>query len=110
MVDHDSLAATLHDSAFMAVNAGEPLPGAEAMYRKAQRFARSNQPSFRPINDTLLGMLRLRHGDLEGGHRLLRATESPLRGTGEPFIELFRSCLLVRLGKTCEHIMPRPSA
>jgi hypothetical protein len=32
------LGAVLHDSAFMAVNAGEPLPDAESMYREARQF------------------------------------------------------------------------
>ena len=86
--DHDSLGGVLHDTAYMAVNAGEPLAEAEAMYREALRYPRASQPSFSPISFSRIGMLRLRQGDLEGGERLLREAEPPLRGTGEPLIEL----------------------
>ena len=44
-VDHGVLGSVLHDSAFMAVNAGEPLPDAERMYREAQRFPGETRPS-----------------------------------------------------------------
>jgi len=88
VADHDSLGAVLHDTAYMAVNAGEPLADAEAMYREALRYPRASQPSFAPISFSRLGMLRLRQGDLEGGEQLLREAEPPLRGTGEPLIEL----------------------
>jgi serine/threonine protein kinase len=88
VVDHGILGAVLHDSAFMAVNAGEPLPDAEAMYREAQRFPRPGQPAFQAVMDSRLGMLRLRQGDLEGGERLLRNAEPALRGKDEPLIEI----------------------
>ncbi|HMC62032.1 MAG TPA: tetratricopeptide repeat protein, partial [Candidatus Solibacter sp.] len=88
VVDHGILGAVLHDSAYMAVNAGEPLPDAEAMYREAQRFPNPSQTSFQAVNNSRLGMLRLRQGDLEGGERLLRDAEPTLRGTGEPLIEI----------------------
>jgi serine/threonine protein kinase len=88
VVDHGILGAVLHDSAYMAVNAGEPLSGAESMYREARQFPRPNQPSSRPIIDGRLGMLRLRQGDLDGGERLLRDAERALRGKEEPLIEI----------------------
>ncbi len=88
VVDHGILGAVLHDSAFMAVNAGEPLSGAESMYREARQFPRPNQPSSQPIIDGRLGMLRLRQGDLDSGERLLRDAERALRGKEEPLIEI----------------------
>lgn len=87
VVDPGVLGSVLHDSAYMAVNAGEPLQDAERVYREAARFPRRHQV-FQPINDSRLGMLRLRQGDLEGGERLLRDAEPVLRGTGEPLVEL----------------------
>ena len=88
IADHDSLGAVLHDTAYMAVNAGEPLPLAEALYHEAMLFPRASQSSFTAISYSRIGMLRLRQGDLEGGERLLREAEPPLRGSGEPLIEL----------------------
>ena len=88
VVDHQGLGAVLHDSAYMAVNAGEPLADAERTYREARRIPRPNQPSFLPASDSRLGMLRLRQGDLDGGERLLRDAEPALRGNGEPLIEI----------------------
>jgi serine/threonine protein kinase/tetratricopeptide (TPR) repeat protein len=86
--DRNSLGGILHDTAYMAVNAGEPLAEAEAMYREAMLYPRANQPSFAPISFSRIGMLHLRQGDLEGGEHLLREAEPPLRGNGEPLIEL----------------------
>jgi serine/threonine protein kinase len=86
-IDHRVLGAVLHDTAFMAVNAGEPLPDAEAMYREAKRFP-SPHKAFQAMMDSRLGMLRLRQGDLEGGERLLRAAEPQLRENGEPLVEI----------------------
>jgi serine/threonine protein kinase/tetratricopeptide (TPR) repeat protein len=88
VVDHSILGAVLHDSAFMALKAGEPLADAEAMYREAQRFPRPNQPAYHAVIDGRLGMLRLRQGDLNGGERLLRDAEAVLRGKDEPLIEI----------------------
>jgi len=78
----------LHDTAFMAVNAGEPLPDAEKMYREALRFPRPNKPTYEAMMNSRIGMLRLRQGDLQGGERLLRDAEPALRGNGEPLIEI----------------------
>ena len=88
VADHGSLGAVLHDTAYMAVNAGEPLASAEAMYREAMLFPRAGQSSFTAISYSRIAMLRLRQGDLEGGERLLHEAEPPLRGNGEPLIEL----------------------
>jgi serine/threonine protein kinase len=86
--DRDRLGGVLHDTAYMAVNTGEPLPEAERMYREALRFSRSDQAGYFAIAYSRIGMLRLRQGDLEGGERLLRAAEPALRGKGEPLIEI----------------------
>ena len=87
-VDHNVLGSVMHDTAFMAVNAGEPLADAEAMYLESLRFPRADRSEFQAINDSRVGMLRLRQGDLEGGERLLRGAEPALRGKGEPLIEI----------------------
>ena len=87
VVDRRVLGAVLHDSAFMAVNAGEPLPDAEATYREAKRFPGPHH-SFQAVMDSRLGLLRLRQGDLEGGERLLQAAEPQLREKGEPLVEI----------------------
>jgi tetratricopeptide (TPR) repeat protein len=86
--DHGILGAVLHDSAYQAVNAGEPLADAERTYREARQFPRPSQPSSEAAIDSRVGMLRLRQGDLDGGERLLRDAEPPLRGNGEPLIEI----------------------
>jgi serine/threonine protein kinase/tetratricopeptide (TPR) repeat protein len=78
----------LHDTAFMAVNAGEPLPDAEEIYREALRFPRPNDPLYSSTMNTRIGLLRLRQGDLAHGERLLREAEPALRGKGEPFTEV----------------------
>jgi len=87
-VDRASLGGALHDAAYMAVNAGAPLAEAEGSYRESLLFPRPNQPAFRAIVDSRLGMLRLRQGDLDGGGRILRDAEPLLRGKEEPLIEI----------------------
>jgi tetratricopeptide (TPR) repeat protein len=86
--DRDRLDGVLHDTAFMAVNAGEPLPDAEKMYRETLRFPRSNKPTYEAMMNSRIGMLCLRQGDLQEGERLLREAEPALRGKGEPLIEI----------------------
>jgi serine/threonine-protein kinase len=86
--DPSSLGGMLHDTAFMAVNAGEPLPEAEQMYREALRFPRPNDPLFASRVNSRIGMLRLRQGDLVEGERVLRDAEPALRGKGDPFVEI----------------------
>ena len=86
--DPTSLGGMLHDTAFMAVNAGEPLPDAEKMYREALRFPRRNDPLSPSIINSRIGMLRLRQGDLVEGERVLRDAEPALRGNGDPFTEI----------------------
>jgi serine/threonine protein kinase len=86
--DRDRLGGVLHDTAFVAVNAGEPLPDAERTYREALRFPGSDRAALLAIAYSRLGMLHLRQGDLEGGERLLRDAEPALRGHGEPLIEI----------------------
>jgi tetratricopeptide (TPR) repeat protein len=72
----------------MAVNAGEPLPDAEQMYREALRLPRRNDPLFASIMNSRIGMLRLRQGDLVEGERVLRDAEPALRANGDPFTEI----------------------
>ena len=86
--DPSSIGGSLHDTAFMAVNAGEPLPDAERMYREALRVPRRNDPLFPSIMNSRIGMLRLRQGDLVEGERVLRDAEPALRGNGDPFTEI----------------------
>ncbi|MGA3024935.1 MAG: serine/threonine-protein kinase [Bryobacteraceae bacterium] len=86
--DRSLLGSALHDTAFMAVNAGEPLPEAEIMYRETLRFPRANKPTYEAMMNSRIGMLRLRQGDLAEGERLLREAEPALRGNGDPLIEI----------------------
>ena len=89
--DRGLLGGALHDTAFMAVNAGEPLPYAEKLYREAIQFPPPNHPlpgSHRAIMNSRIGMLRLRQGDLAGGERLLRDVEPALQGKEGPLIEI----------------------
>jgi serine/threonine protein kinase len=86
--DRDSLGAALHDTAYMAANAGEPLAEAEQMYRESLLNPRPGQPEFAAIMNSRIGMLRLRQGDLEGGERILLEAERQLRGKDEPWIEI----------------------
>jgi tetratricopeptide (TPR) repeat protein len=87
--DRNRLGGVLHDTAYMAVNAGEPLPEAERMYREALQFpVRLRTDGNFGVAYSRIGMLRLRQGDLEGGERLLLQAEPMLGGKGEPMIEI----------------------
>jgi tetratricopeptide (TPR) repeat protein len=86
--DRGDLGGVLHDTAYTAVNAGQPLADAEAMYRESLRHPRLNQALFAAIVNGRIGMLRLRQGDLDGGERILLGAERALRGQGEPQIEI----------------------
>ncbi|MGA2039443.1 MAG: serine/threonine-protein kinase [Bryobacteraceae bacterium] len=86
--DRDRLGGVLHDTAYMAVNAGEPLPEAEKMYWEALWVSIPSNPLLPAISYSRVGMLRLRQGDLDGGERLLQEAEPALRGKGEPLIEI----------------------
>jgi tetratricopeptide (TPR) repeat protein len=88
VIDRGSLEGPLHDTAFMAVNAGEPLRDAEKTYREALRYPRPGQPTSPAIVKSRLGLLRLRQGDLEQGERLLRDAEPALRGKDGTAIEV----------------------
>ena len=91
VVDRTMLGGALHDTAYMAVNVGEPLPEAEEMYREAMRFPRAYQPlpgEYSAVMNSRIGMLRLRQGDLDRGERLLLDAEPVLRGNGDPLIEI----------------------
>jgi tetratricopeptide (TPR) repeat protein len=83
-----NLGGALHDTAYMAVNAGEPLTEAEEIYRESLRYPRPNEPEYAAIVNSRIGMLRLRQGDLTGGERMLLDCERVLRAKGEPMIEI----------------------
>ena len=83
-----TLGSALHDTAYMAVNAGEPLTEAEQIYRESLLYPRPNQPEYTAIVNSRIGMLRLRQGDLTGGERILLDCERVLRAKGEPMIEI----------------------
>jgi hypothetical protein len=107
--DHGVLGAVLHDSAFMAVNAGEPLPDAEADVPRSPAIPSSQPAHVSGNHDSRLGMLRLRQGDLEGasaccGTRNRRCAEKTNRSSRS-----FRFCTPARLGKMCAAAMRRPS-
>jgi hypothetical protein len=82
------LGGALHDTAYMAVNAGEPLAEAEEMYRETLQALTPPHSFLREITYSRIGMLRLRQGDLREGERLLLQAEPVLRGKGEPMIEV----------------------
>ena len=84
----DNYGAALHDTAYTAVNAGDPLAEAEKTYRESLRFPRPNQPDYPAVVNSRIGMLRLRQGDLDGGERILLEAERMLRGKDEPVIEI----------------------
>jgi tetratricopeptide (TPR) repeat protein len=88
VIDRGSLSGPLHDAAFMAVNAGEPLRDAEKTYREVLRYPRAGHPSLPAIVNGRLGLLRLRQGDLEQGQRLLLDAEQGLRTKDGPRIEI----------------------
>lgn len=88
VTDRGVLGSALHDTAYMAVSAGEPLAPAEDMYRESLHFPRPNVPAHSAIVNSRIGMLRLRQGDLDGGESILMDAEGVLRGEGEPMVEV----------------------
>ena len=86
----DCLSGALHDTAYVAVCAGEPLPEAERLYWEGS----SRPPRGRTLATQVaiakgrIGLLRLRQGDLAGGELLLSEAEAGQRGNGDPPIEI----------------------
>jgi hypothetical protein len=107
--DRGHLGGMLHDTAFMAVNAGEPLPEAEQMYREALCDSIPPIPFCRQFPDSRLGCFVFARATSMEGERLLRDAEPALRGKGEPLIEIVPVLYAARLKKTCGAITRRPS-
>lgn len=85
----DCLGGALHDTAFMTVSAGEPLPEAERLYWEFwSRTLKERTVPQVAIARSRIGLLRLRQGDLVGGELLLSEAESGQRGNGDPPIEI----------------------
>jgi len=85
----DCLGGALHDTAYVAVCAGEPLPEAERLYWEHLSLALSDRSSLHiAITKGRIGLLRLRQGDLAGGERLLLESDRALRADGDPPIEI----------------------
>jgi eukaryotic-like serine/threonine-protein kinase len=91
VTNRNGLGGALHDTAFMAVNAGEALPEAEKLYREAIPFRPAGEPfagAHAAIMKSRIGMLRLRQGDLDGGERVLIEADAVLRSHGDPLTEI----------------------
>jgi serine/threonine protein kinase len=86
-----SLGSVLNNTAFMAAKSGAPLDEAEKLFREAAAHGptQPEQAKLWPaINNTRIGALRLRQGDLTEGERLLRDSERILRSEPGPPIEI----------------------
>ena len=86
-----SLGSIINNTAFMAAKSGAPLDEAEKLFREAAANGptQPEQAKLWPaINDTRIGALRLRQGDLTEGERLLRESERVLRSEPGPPIEI----------------------
>jgi serine/threonine protein kinase len=86
-----SLGSIVNNTAFMAAKSGAPLEEAEKLFREAA----ANGPTepaqaklFPALNNTRIGALRVRQGDLTEGERLLRESEQLLRSEPGPPIEI----------------------
>jgi serine/threonine protein kinase len=91
VTNRNLLGPALHDTAFMAVNAGEALPEAEKLYREAISFSPAREPftgAHAAMMKGRIGMLRFRQGDLDGGERMLIEADALLRGPGDPLTEI----------------------
>jgi len=86
-----SLGAVINNTAFMAVKSGAPLDEAEKLFREAGAHGpteASQAKLFPALNNTRIGALRLKQGDLTEGERLLREAERVLRAEPGPPIEI----------------------
>ena len=86
-----SLGAVINNTAFMAVKSGAPLDEAEKLFREAGAHGpteASQAKLFPALNNTRIGGLRLKQGDLAEGERLLRESERVLRSEPGPPIEI----------------------
>jgi serine/threonine protein kinase len=86
-----SLGSIINNTAFMAAKSGAPLEEAEKLFREAAANGptQPDQAKLWPaINNTRIGALRLRLGDLTEGERLLGESERILRAEPGPPIEI----------------------
>lgn len=86
-----SLGSILNSTAFMAAKSGAPLDEAEKLFREAAANGptQPEQAKLWPaINNTRIGALRVRQGDLMEGERLLQDSERILRSEPGPPIEI----------------------
>jgi len=96
-----SLGSIINNTAFMAAKSGVPLEEAEKLFREAAANGptRPDQAKLWPaINNTRIGALRLRQGDLAEGDRLLRESERILRSEPGPPIEILPTLDALALG------------
>ena len=86
-----SLGAVLNNTGFIAAKSGAPLEEAEKLFREAAANGPTDpaQAKLWPsINNTRIGALRIRQGDLAEGERLLWESERLLRSEPGPPIEI----------------------
>jgi eukaryotic-like serine/threonine-protein kinase len=86
-----SVGTIINNTAFMAAKSGAPLNEAEKLFREAAANGptQPDQAKLWPaINDTRIGALRLRQGDLTEGDRLLQESVRMLRSEPGPPIEI----------------------
>ncbi len=86
-----SLGSVLNNTAFMAAKSGAPLVEAEKLFREAAANGPTEPAQAKvwpAINNTRIGGLRVRQGDLVEGERLLRDSEQLLRSEPGPPIEI----------------------
>jgi len=86
-----SLGAVLNNTAFVAAKSGAPLVEAEKLFREAAANGPTEPAQAKvwpAINNTRIGGLRVRQGDLAEGERLLRDAEQLLRAEPGPPIEI----------------------
>jgi len=94
-------AAIVHDVAYMSVKSGAPLAEAEKLYRKAGTIPVTDPSQVRlwpAINNTRIGALRLKQGDLQEGERLLRDCERIFRAEPGPPIEILPTLVARSMG------------
>jgi tetratricopeptide (TPR) repeat protein len=96
-----SVGTIINNTAFMAAKSGAPLEEAEKLFREAAANGptQPEQAKLWPaINNTRIGALRLRQGDLTEGERLLGESERILRAEPGPPIEILPTLDALALG------------
>jgi eukaryotic-like serine/threonine-protein kinase len=86
-----SLGTVLNNAGFIAAKSGAPLAEAEKLFREASTNGPTNPAQAKvwpSLNNTRIGALRIRQGDLGEGERLLWDSERLLRAEPGPPIEI----------------------